>query len=542
MPAISARTLVDTIASATRRRLPPSVSPAYFDDFLARNRPALLALSEQALKALADRQKPKARLLPSQDHPARSMGRAVLRFLERINAREALTTSDHLKLVNKPYQDLVFEWVVTPQVWDDAPMLSMAHYANYNGDTWAELEVVFRVQDALITDHAFITVGSQHQVNPSPDRAFLNTWLKNIVAQGFRHELVPPTAVWELPAELRTKKQRTHANLAAMRIAAAKEPSRMTREDLQRLALYSGWGGLSLRGLDFPDGFPKPEPRGLIHEFYTPGKVTAEVVRVLEPLLPSLRGDGGKLVALEPSAGIGRFVNAAHHLRGVDWKVVEYSALSARMLAAMRPDLTVFEGSFERWVAENEAEWSGRVGLVLSNPPYGMRGASIVEDPRRTYREKVAYAYFLRRGLDLLAPGGVGVFLVPGGFLTGKSNATLREKVLKRHHLMSAYRLPSGLFPGAELVTDLLFFRSRGGTLTEPAKEDARVLAGEYFLEFPDHILGEEVGRDGGGDDQTKKPRWGYQVVGEFKSLPDLVERPMCGACELKAPVGVHPR
>ena len=39
--------------------------------------------------------------------------------------------------------------------------------------------------------------------------------------------------------------------------------------------------------------------------------------------------------------------------------------------------------------------------------------------------------------------------------------------------------------------------------------------------------------RDGGDDDQTKKPRWGYQVVGTFDRLPDLVERPVCGACEI---------
>jgi hypothetical protein len=57
----------------------------------------------------------------------------------------------------------------------------------------------------------------------------------------------------------------------------------------------------------------------------------------------------------------------------------------------------------------------------------------------------------------------------------------------------------------------------------------------------PEHILGTEVGKDAGDDDQTAKPRWGYQVVGTFERLPDLVERPMCGACEIAHEVVVFP-
>jgi hypothetical protein len=110
--------------------------------------------------------------------------------------------------------------------------------------------------------------------------------------------------------------------------------------------------------------------------------------------------------------------------------------------------------------------------------------------------------------------------------------------VLRRHHLAAAFRLPSmrpngreAIFPGAMLVTDLLFFRARGGELSEVDAADRGILTGHYFTEFPGHILGREVGRDAGEDDQTKAPRWGYQVMGEFTRLPDLVERPVCSDC-----------
>ena len=269
-----------------------------------------------------------------------------------------------------------------------------------------------------------------------------------------------------------------------------------------------------------------------------------EIARLVAPLVPSLPHDGETVHALEPSAGIGRFLRAFEPVPGISWHAVEWSELSARMLHVLRPDVDLTLAPFERWVREKGAGAAGRLGLVVSNPPYGIRGASIAEDPDRAYREKMAYHNFLRRGLDLLAPDGLGVFLVPGGFLTSRTAqfVALREKVLKRHHLAAAFRLPSinekrreAIFPGAMLVTDVLFFRARGGQLDAVDSADEAIVSGGYFREFPRHILGREVGDDRGEDDQTAKPRWGYQVQGEFTGLPALVERPICGDCKVIA-------
>ncbi len=248
--------------------------------------------------------------------------------------------------------------------------------------------------------------------------------------------------------------------------------------------------------------------------------------------------------ALEPSAGIGRFLRAFESVPGLTWHAVEWSELSARMLHVLRPDVDLMLAPFERWVREKGPAAQGKLGLVVSNPPYGIRGGSIAEDPDRAYRERMAYHYFLRRGLDLLGSDGLGVFVIPGGFLTSRTAqfVALREKVLKRHHLAAAFRLPSinekrreAIFPGAMLVTDVLFFRARGGQLDAIDSADEAIVAGGYFKEFPRHILGREVGDDHGEDDQTAKPRWGYQVQGEFTRLPDLVERPICSDCRIIA-------
>ncbi len=357
----------------------------------------------------------------------------------------------------------------------------------------------------------------------------------------------------ELP-ELWTAGKRTAANLAAMVVAAKLGTERRapTTQERQTLRAYSGWGGLSIEGAasKFPPGFPVPEVRGLIHEYYTPSKVAAEIARVVRDLVPTLPDEEGVIHALEPSAGIGRMLSAFSGLGFEDlaWHAVEWSDLSGRMLRALYPKLDLYQGPFERWVREHGATWAGRLRLIVSNPPYGARGAAVTEDPDREYREKRAYAYFLRRALDLLAPNGLGVFLIPSGFLSARTieMQSLREKVLRRHHLAAAFRLPSvkpggreALFPGAMLVTDLLFFRARGGELPEVDTADRGILEGHYYREFPRHILGRELGQDSGDDDQTKKPRYGYQVEGEFSRLPRLVERAICAECQL-TPVLQH--
>ena len=60
------------------------------------------------------------------------------------------------------------------------------------------------------------------------------------------------------------------------------------------------------------------------------------------------------------------------------------------MLQAQREGLVVYKGPRERWVPEHVPAYAGRLDLVLANPPYGARGASITEYPDRAHREKAA--------------------------------------------------------------------------------------------------------------------------------------------------------
>lgn len=335
-----------------------------------------------------------------------------------------------------------------------------------------------------------------------------------------------------------TVAQRREANLAAMQLLASKPAASMTTADRKVLARYSGWGGLSIDRAQ--DAFPPSlhvDPVSLIHEYYTPTALTLEIARAVSSMLGDLAGADGMVRALEPSAGIGRFIRAFDAGGGVPirWTAVELSALAASMLAAVRPGLEIFTSSFESWVAQHGPEYVGRVNLVVANPPFGSRGEFKTEDPDRSYRESVAWAYFLRRGLDLLAPGGLGIYVIPMGFMSDPKRRKLRERVLLRHHLVSAFRLPSivrlpdgrkrDLFPGTHNVTDLILFRRRVGELVELDADDRFIVDGRYFETIPGHVLGAE--------DRSYR----LQIVGPPVRLPPIVERPICTACKIRPPV-----
>ena len=332
-----------------------------------------------------------------------------------------------------------------------------------------------------------------------------------------------------------TESRRTAANLEAMQLLVSKPAGSHTVEERRVLARYSGWGGLSIDKAQaaFPPSL-QVDTRDLIHAYYTPSALVAEIARATRPLLADLVGLDGVIRAIEPSAGIGRFILAFDALSAapIRWTAVEYSALAAMLLSAVRPGLTVFTGPFERWVAKHWEEAVGRINLVISNPPFGQRGEAAFEDRDRDYREKTAMAYFLRRGLDLLAPGGLGIFIVPMGFMSDPKRRKLRETILLGNHVATAFRLPSHLrlpdgrkrehFPGAHNVTDLIFFRRRAGILAEVDAEDRPIAEGRYFEMVPRHVL---------GDIDTS---YRLAVIGPPVRLPELIERPICQDCRIR--------
>src|SRR5690606_33878146 len=108
------------------------------------------------------------------------------------------------------------------------------------------------------------------------------------------------------------------------------------------------------------------------------------------------------------SLGPPRCTHPTSRVRGLQWITVELSRLSSAIFTTLHPDVQHFGMSFERWINLHGAQHHGTINLVLCNPPYGERGATIDDDQDRDYGESTAYAYFMRRALDLLVPRGLG--------------------------------------------------------------------------------------------------------------------------------------
>ena len=352
--------------------------------------------------------------------------------------------------------------------------------------------------------------------------------------------------------ESETPNKRTRRNLDAMRLVATRRPQDMTAEERGVVLGYSGWGGLSIEHVmdQFPPGLV-PDDFALIHEYYTPQIVADAIAGLVCPRLGELAGFDGIVRALEPSVGIGRLVRALGpprclvsdpRYKELRWTAVELSAVSAKMFAAMRPDVELYQLPFEQWAAEHSAKYHGTLNLILTNPPYGQRGEYASRDKHPDSEEKRAYAYFLLRSFDLLVPGGLAVPVVPAGFLTGAKTRALRERLLRRNHLEVAFRLPSesttghSLFPGAGNVVDVHMWRARGGELSEVDAADRFILDGHYFEENPTHILGVEKTIGGGVSEKTGKKKFTrHTVVGDFTGFPAFTPRPLCQTCSLQS-------
>lgn len=552
-----------------RAKLPPRFSAEFIDAFIVRNRSALEAVVARAILLRGV----KRGAAPESAEAFAAYGRIVDRerpkdanddkvVLERMRGRLANRKSHTTMQVHVEVRATAL--LLRNAGWDAVMLLlhepaigvvadnRVVGVVDVNGvlhvaDGFDRRE---RLQADLEAAHATVAALARDLGESKFDRFALALWARaRGAAPSERPRFTPSPS--DMPPDAQTKKWRTEANLQAMRLVLSKEPGELTTEELQILGQYSGWGGLSIESVKavMPAELV-PESFGLIHEYYTPTVIAEAIAELLCPLLPELAGNDGVVRALEPSAGIGRLIRAfsprrclalevGGQIKKIAWTAVEFSKVSSTLLRALRPDVDLYHMPLERWIREEGPRFQGTTSLVVANPPYGERGVMAREDPDPAYKEKRAYAYFMRRALDLLVPGGVGAFLIPAGFLSGNLSRELRTKLLRRHHLLGAYRIPShdakgrDTVPGASVVMDLVIWRSRGGELTDLDPADEFIADGDYFKTFPTHILGKEDGSFSGDDEAGTARSWRYQVTGEFRGFPPLTPRPVCTSCVL---------
>ncbi|MBQ3799125.1 MAG: Eco57I restriction-modification methylase domain-containing protein, partial [Treponema sp.] len=249
----------------------------------------------------------------------------------------------------------------------------------------------------------------------------------------------------------------------------SKEDKDITPSELEELRAYEGAGGLHEGG---------QTADGVLNEFYTPEFLVGKVAELVRSYKPDIK------TALEPAAGPGRF---ADPFPGVRFTMYERDATSARINRLLHPDANIVNKEFQAQFFDgsgmvlNKNYVLPEYDLVIGNPPYGVY--SDLFKGRGEGKEFGRYEeYFVSRGLDSLADGGILAMVLPSSFLNSPVDGN-KKKIAAKCEVVDAYRLPEGVFPSTDVGTDIVILR-RGSC----APED--ISGGNYFVRNPEKICG----------------------------------------------------
>lgn len=228
----------------------------------------------------------------------------------------------------------------------------------------------------------------------------------------------------------------------------------MTKSEQETLAKYTGFGGLNDFFFDETFSNKREELKGLIGEdlykelmqssynaYYTPSEIIESMYLGLETL-GILRNE--KVVALEPSCGIGHFITKAP--ANFEFEAVEKDTISATIAKLLHPQTKIYNKSFEEVLFDREFD------IVIGNPPY--------ENTKAENSKELIHNYFVQKSQNLLKDGGISSFVITSGFLDSKTNAH-RLALLKDNIFLNATRLPNSIFrqTHTEVLTDIIFLR-----------------------------------------------------------------------------------
>lgn len=220
--------------------------------------------------------------------------------------------------------------------------------------------------------------------------------------------------------------------------------------------------------------------RGILDEYYTDGKIVDAVNLLIAPYFNS----STPIRVLEPSVGIGNFIQAVNNIPTSEVVAFEINETTARIAKILYPDVDVNLRSFEtEFIDEsgNKKPIPQKYSLVIGNPPYGShRGLykGLGEESKIARYED----YFVKRSLDVLDEGGVLAMVLPSSWID-------RHTKFGGYTIERAYRLPSGAFEATQVGTDIVIL-----------KKDSSVPVTEhvpYFEQFPERVLGEVKQRKG---------------------------------------------
>ena len=373
------------------------------------------------------------------------------------------------------------------------------------------------------------------------------------------------------------KKNVLEANTEAIRVILRLEKERREATEAEKAALrsYQGFGGLKcvLNRTDSSDDIrywskseqslfePTQRLKQMIYReavdantakrywesikasvltsFYTDTRIVAAIEGSLSMTGIKFRR------CLDPSAGMGAFAETFARSAGVI-DVMEKDLLTARILQALHPygkgNILVRQEPFE---AIGTLEDKDRYDLITSNIPFGDfmvydREYSKGKDILKRESTRAIHNYFFVKGLDSIKEGGLLAFITSQGVLDSPKNEAIRRYLMQNSHLISALRLPSGMFSenaGTDVGSDLIVLQKQSGKdisegIEQQFVKSVPVSKGDGFsMAFNHNALFEGEWEDIShrmiatervmGTDPYGKPAWAYRFDG---SMDDMAE------------------
>ena len=277
----------------------------------------------------------------------------------------------------------------------------------------------------------------------------------------------------------------------------------------------------------------------VLTSFYTDTRIVSAIADALSATDVQVRR------CLDPSAGMGAFAETFAKSAGmVD--AMEKDLLTARITQALHPygkdNIFVRQEPFE---AIGELEEKDKYDLITSNIPFGDfmvydRGYSKGENVLKRESTRAIHNYFFVKGLDAIKEGGLLAFITSKGVLDSPKNEAIRRYLMQNSRLISAIRLPSGMFSenaGTDVGSDLIVLQKQSGKEIGEGIElqfvqTTSVPKGDGFsIAFNHNSLFEGEWKDIShrtiatdrqmGTDPYGKPAWEYTFDGSIEDMAD---------------------
>lgn len=205
--------------------------------------------------------------------------------------------------------------------------------------------------------------------------------------------------------------------------------------------------------------------RGILDEYYTPDYVC----EFMYALAVKYGYKAGKV--LEPSCATGNIIRPIYERNDYTHiDAFEINQTSRDICKKLFPNVTIYDNYFEtafleppRFSTKAKRTWlkNAPYDLIVGNPPYGKhvnRYSSYFSGKDKFTQIEM---FFMFKGLQLLRPGGLLVFITSTNFMsTGNAYQQAKERIGEIADLVDAYRLPK-VFERTDICTDIIVLRKK---------------------------------------------------------------------------------